>query len=483
MPESAIVQAVRAQAARVPDRVAVVAGETTLRYGGLERQASAAAAQIAQKARGDFVGLLLPNTLDVLPAWLGALWAGKTVALLPIIAPPPLLKLMAAEAKLDTVLTNAELAPRLTEIGLEPLLVNTTENAGRRDFPLLPRAHPAAVLLYTSGTTGRPKAVALSDANLLANIEGCIQGVGFGETDIILAVLPLFHAMGLTVTCVLPLSLGGKTVLLERFTPRGVLQAVGKHRITCMVGVPSMYRLMAKESSSVDVSSLRLCISGAERLAESIAGEFEARLGLRLYQGYGATEASPVVACNAPAAYRAGTVGRPLPNLKMTLRQHSEAMPPGQPGEVCVAGPNVMLGYHNHAVATAEKIVAGELRTGDLGVLDADGFLRIVGRADDLIKVAGEKIYPAEVERALEQIEGVEEAVVMGVADEKHGTVLRAFVQPSPGARLTEAGLRAACRDHLEAIKIPRSVTLVEQFPRTATGKADRRALAARPAS
>jgi len=244
-----------------------------------------------------------------------------------------------------------------------------------------------------------------------------------------------------------------------------------------------MYRLIAKESSSVNVSSLRLCISGAERLSETVAAEIEARLGLRLYQGYGATEASPVIACNAPAAYQAGSVGRPLPNLKLTLRQDNEPVPVGQPGEVCVAGPNVMLGYHNRPEATAEKLVAGELRTGDLGALDTDGFLRIVGRADDLIKVAGEKIYPAEVERAIEQIAGVEEAVAVGVADEKHGTVLRAFVQPKPGAELTEAGLRAACRDYLEAIKIPRSFTLVEQLPRNATGKADRRALASRPPS
>jgi len=483
MPESAIVAVVRGQVARVPARTAVVAGEETLRYDELERQASAAAAQIAEKAKGDFLGLLLPNTLDAIPAFLGGLWAGKTVAMLPTIAPPPLLKLMAAEAKLVTVLTNPALAPRLSEAGLEPLLVDLKAPADGSDFPLQPRPQPAAVLLYTSGTTGRPKAVALSDQNILANITGCIDGVGFGETDVILAVLPLFHAMGLTVTCVLPLSLGGKTVLLERFTPRGVLQAVGEHRITCMVGVPSMYRLIAKESSRAQVSSLRLCISGAERLADSVAEEFEARLGLRLYQGYGATEASPVVACNAPAAYRAGAVGRPLPNLTMTLRQNSEAVPMGQPGEICVAGPNVMLGYHNRPEATAEKIVAGELRTGDLGVLDTDGFLRIVGRADDLIKVAGEKIYPAEVERGIEQVAGVEEAVVVGVPDEKHGTVLRAFVQPKPGAELTEAGLRAACRDYLEAIKIPRSFTLVEQFPRTATGKADRRALASRPPS
>jgi long-chain acyl-CoA synthetase len=483
MSRSAIVETVRAQAAQHPQRAGVVSGETTLHYGELERRASVAARQIAEKTRGDFLGLLLPNTPDVVPALLGGLWAGKTVALLPTIAPAPLLKLMAGEAKLATVLTTAELAPRLTEVGLEPLLADLRGDAGPRDFPVQPRAQEAAVLLYTSGTTGRPKAVALSDENILANVDGCIRGVGFDDTDVMLAVLPLFHAFGLTVTCVLPLTLGGKTILLERFTPRGVLQAVEQHRVRCIVGVPSMYRLMAKESAGVDASSLRLCIAGAERLSDSVAREFRARIGVPIYQGYGATEASPVIACNAPGAHRAGTVGRPLPNLKLAVRQDGQEMAAGQTGEVCVAGPSVMLGYHNRPEATAENIVAGELRTGDLGALDADGFLSLVGRADDLIKVAGEKIYPAEVEHAIERIEGVEEAVVVGVPDEKHGTVLRAFVQPKPGAALTEAGLRAACREFLEAIKIPRTFTLIEQLPRTASGKADRRALAAQAPS
>jgi len=480
MPESAIVAAVRTQAAKVPERVAVASGEKAIGYAELERRAAAAASRVVEKSRGDIVGLLLPNTPDIVPTFLGGLWAGKTVALLPSIAPPQLLKLMAAEAGLATVLTNAELAPRLVEVGLAPLVVDAAEEAVAPGVPVLPRAQEAAVLLYTSGTTGRPKAVALSDQNILANIEGCCRGVGFSDSDVMLAVLPLFHAFGLTVTCLLPLTLGGKTVLLERFTPRGVLQAVEQHRVSCIVGVPSMYRLIAKETAAADASSLRFCIAGAERLSDSVANEFEARFELKICQGYGATEASPVIACNAPTAHRPGTVGRPLPNLRLTVRQDGQEQPLGQPGEVCVAGPSVMLGYYNRPEATAEKIVASELRTGDLGVLDSEGYLSVVGRADDLIKVAGEKIYPAEVERVLEQIEGVEEAVVVGVPDEKHGAVLRAFVQSKPGVGLTEAGLRAACRDRLEAIKIPRTFFFVEQLPRTTSGKTDRRALAAR---
>lgn len=479
MSESAIVAAVRAQAARTPERVAVVSGEQALTYAELELAAAAAAAHISAHSRGEVVGLLLPNTPEFLSAFLGALWAGKTVAVLPTIAPPPLVKLMAAEARLETVVTSAELASRLAEVNLSSLTIPATPAAGPTAIPLVSRAQEAAVLLYTSGTTGRPKAVALSDHNILSNAEGCREAADFGRDEVMLAILPLFHAFGLTVTCLLPLTLGACVVLLERFTPRGVLQAIEHHRATCVVAVPSQYRLILKELTPADTASLRLCIAGAERLPESVASDFQARFRLPVLQGYGATEAAPVIAMNSPRAYRAGTVGRPLPNLRVVLREDGREQPLGQPGEVTVAGPNVMLGYHNRPEATAEKLVGGELRTGDLGVFDPEGFLHLVGRADDLIKVAGEKIYPAEVERVLEQLAGIEEAVVVGVPDEKHGAVLRAYVQPKPGAALTEAGLRAACRDRLETIKIPRHFIVVEQLPRSPSGKADKRALAA----
>ncbi|MEE9236142.1 MAG: AMP-binding protein [Candidatus Acidoferrales bacterium] len=478
VPRSTIVAAVRAAAARVPERAAVVGSDQRLTYGELEGRSAAAAAHIAKHARGDIVGLLLPNTPAFIWALLGALGAGKTVAVLPAPAPPPLLKMMAAEARLETVLTSTELAPRLAETKVNALLIEHFPSATNREVALGNHA-PAAVLLYTSGTTGRPKAVALSDQNILSNADGCRQAAGFGAEEVMLALLPLFHAYGLTVTLLLPLTLGGTVVLQERFAPRTVLQAIERHRVTSLVAVPSQYRLLAKEPTQADTASLWLCIAGAERLSERVAHDFQARFDIPILQGYGATEAGPVISMNPPGANRPASVGRPLPNLRVTLREDGRELPAGQTGEIGVEGPNLMLGYHNQPQATAEKLVNGVLRTGDCGFLDADGYLHLAGRADDLIKVAGEKIYPAEVEHALEQIEGVEEAAVIGVPDEKHGSVLHAFVQPRPGAALTDVGLRAACREHLETIKIPRSFVLLEQLPRTAGGKLDKRALAA----
>ena len=481
MPESDIVAALRAAASRVPDRAALIGSSETLTYAELEGRAAAAAAYITDRACGDIVGLFLPNTPAFAWTLLGALWAGKTVAVLPTLAPPPLLNLMAAEAGLETVLTSSELLPRLAEAKATLLAVDELPSVAPRERPLASRPQAAAVLLYTSGTTGRPKAVALSDQNILSNAEGCRQAAGFGSDEVMLAILPLFHAYGLTVTLTLPLMLGGSVVLQERFVPRTVLQAIERHRVTSLVAVPSQYRLLAKEPAQADTASLWLCVAGAERLSEQVARDFEARFDLPLFQGYGATEAAPVISMNSPLWYRPGTVGRPLPNLRDRLQEDGRELPVGETGEIWVEGPNVMLGYHNRPEATAEKLVDATLRTGDRGFLDADSYLHLAGRADDLIKVAGEKIYPAEVEHALEQIDGVEEVAVVGVPDEKHGAVLRAFVQPRLGAALTEAGLRAACREHLEASKIPRSFVLVEQLPCTAGGKVYKRSLAAHP--
>lgn len=481
--ESAIVAAVRGAATRRTDHPALIAGEQTISYAELMRRSAGVAAHVARNAPGHVAGILLPTVPSFAWAFLGALWAGKTVAVLPTLAPAPLLQLMAAGAGLTTVLTSAELAPRVAEAHLTPVIVDQIPAASGAEPPLAPRALETAVLLYTSGTTGRPKAVALSDENLLANAEGCRIAQGFTSDDVMMAILPLFHAFGLTVNLVLPLSLGCSVILEERFAPRTVLQSIERHRATTLVAVPAQFRLLAKESARADYGSMRLSIAGAERLTEQVSRDFEHRFGKALLEGYGATEASPVVAINPPHANRAGTVGVPLPNVRLTVREESRPLAAGEPGEVCVEGPSVMLGYFNQPEATAQKIPGGVLRTGDRGWLDRDGYLHIAGRADEMFKVAGEKIYPAEIERAIEQVAGVEQAIVVGAHDAARGFVLHAFVEPRPGAPLTEAALRSATRERIEAGKLPRCFTVVEQLPRTPSGKVDKRALLSRVAT
>jgi long-chain acyl-CoA synthetase len=477
MKESAIVTQFLGAASRRAEYPALVFGGEAIGYGELERLAAGVATYLLRDPGREVVGLFLPVVPEFSWNFLGALWAGRTVAVLPTMAPAPLLRMMAAEAGLDRVLTNAELAPRVVEAGLLPEVVESCLPTGATAPPLAARALEEAVLLYTSVTTGRPKAVALSEENLLANIEGCRIAGDFTADDVMQAILPLFHAFGLTVTLLLPLSLGGTVVLEERFVPRTVLQDIEANRVTALIAVPSQYRLIAKETAPTDVSSLRLCIAGAERLSDQVTNDFEKRFKKILFQGYGATEASPVISFNGPGANRPGSVGKPLPNVRVTIREEGRELAKGEHGEVCAEGPSIMLGYFHQPEATSQKISGGMLHTGDRGWRDPDGYLHLAGRVDEMLKVAGEKIYPSEVERAMEQIEGVEQAVVMGMPDAARGVSLVAFVEPQPGSILTEASVRAGCRERLEAGKIPRSILVVEQMPRTATGKLDKRNL------
>ena len=472
---SAILSAVRAAASRCPEAPALVSPRESWDYGTLERRAAAISSQLTGIA-GDVIGVLHPNSPGFAAALLGALWSGKTAAVLPWVAPAPLLKLMAAEAGFRSVLAAEELAPRAAEAGLEPI-VATRGDAAAADPRMIPLALEAAVLLYTSGTTGRPKAVALSESNLLANAEGCRVAGEFTAEDVMLAILPLFHAFGLTVTLLLPLILGGKVILEDRFVPRTSLQSVATHRVTAMIGVPSQFRLLAKEPADADAASLRLCIAGAERLSDQIGQAFEQRFSRPLLQGYGATEASPVVSFNRPQSNRTGSVGLPLPNVHVSIREDMRPLARGEHGEVCVEGPSVMLGYFHQPEATAQKIPGGVLRTGDRGWLDSDGYLHLSGRADDMLKVAGEKVYPAEIEQILETLDGVEEAAVIGVNDPARGAALVAYLVAKPGTTLDSATVRAACRERLDAARVPRTITVVEQLPRGVSGKVDKKTL------
>jgi long-chain acyl-CoA synthetase len=477
---SQIVTEFRAAAAQFPDRTAIISGEQTLSYRELEQRAASAAVAIGEHVKGDVVAMLMPNSPAFATLFLGALWAGKSVAVLPTLAPPPLIKMMTATAGAETVIASEEFVPRLMEAQVPCWMWERKQDVDVQQVLLQPLKRDAAVLLYTSGTTGMPKTVMLSEKNILSNAEGCRLATGFNDRQTMLAILPMFHAYGLTVTMLLPLLTGATVVIPERFAPRQVLQLIEKHKISCLVAVPSQYRLLTMEQTSFDTNSLWLCIAGAERLPEHVAIDFENRFKKPIVQGYGATEIAPVVSLNMPETNRLGSVGRPLPNLKVTIRDEEDhVLGVREIGEVCVEGDSVMLGYHNDPTATARKIRNGVLHTGDKGYMEADGFLHLVGRADDLVKVSGEKVYPAEVESALETVAGVDEAAVIALPDEKHGARLLAFIQLQPGMTHNEASLRAACREFMEPFKVPRSFAIVEQLPRTLTGKTDKRTLAA----
>ncbi len=344
-----------------------------------------------------------------------------------------------------------------------------------------------AVLQATGGTTGIPKCAVLTHRNLVANamqVAAWYPVEPEGE-DRILCALPYFHSYGLTVAMDFALLRGATQVLLPRFDPGQVLRVIARKRPRLFPGAPVMYAALAEhpERAKFDLSSVEACISGAAPLPGEVQARFEAATGGRLVEGYGLTEASPVTHCNPVLGERrAGTVGLPFPSTEarvMELESRMREVPPGEVGELAVRGPQVMSGYWQQPEETAQVLREGWLFTGDLARQDADGYFSIVDRLKDLILVGGMNVYPREIEEVLLTHPAVAEAAVVGVPDARHGEVPRAYVALRPGAAATPEELLEFCRERLARFKVPRSLEIRDELPRTFVGKVLRRELAA----
>jgi long-chain acyl-CoA synthetase len=342
-----------------------------------------------------------------------------------------------------------------------------------------------ALLQYTGGTTGVSKGVMLTHANLRANVEQV--RAWFPDADpgreVMMAVLPFFHVYGLTVCLLLGMRIGAALVLLPRFDLDGVLSAVDKYRPTLFPGVPTMYVAInnAVEKGGHDLSSIKACMSGAAPLPLEVAERFERFSGGRLVEGYGLSESSPVAIANPIYGKRkAGTIGMPLPDTLARVSDPddpSRTMPVGEPGELALAGPQVMLGYWNRPDETAQVLRDGWLLTGDMAVMDEEGYFAIVDRKKDLIIAGGYNIYPREVEEVLYEHPKILEVCVAGVPDSFRGEVVKAFVVLRSGEQATADEIRDFAKARLAAYKVPRSVEFRDELPKTLIGKVLRRAL------
>jgi long-chain acyl-CoA synthetase len=340
-----------------------------------------------------------------------------------------------------------------------------------------------AVLMFTSGTAGSPKAAMLTHGNLLANLEQLQASQGRSQTaaDVVFGVLPLFHIFGLNVVLGMCLAVGSPLLLIERFDPVSALEAIERHRVTIVSGPPTMWAAWAA-LPGVDAKAfagVRLAASGAAKLPNEVAEIFHDRLGLVLAEGYGLTEASPVVTSAAGVETRRGSIGVPLPGVDVRLVDaDGEDVLLGDPGEIWVSGPNVFPGYWEDEEATRAVLTPdGWLRTGDIAVVDDDGFLYLVDRAKDLVIVSGFNVFPAEVEDALLEHPAVEAAAVVGVAHPHTGEAVKAYVVIAPGRAVEEDDLIAFCAERLARYKCPSKVMFVEELPQGLGGKILRRAL------
>ena len=351
----------------------------------------------------------------------------------------------------------------------------------------LPAVSPQdlAVLQYTGGTTGTPKGVELTHANLTANlrqVQRWFTTCRPGE-ERVLAVLPLFHVFAMTTAMNAPLSWGAEIVLLPRYEPAQLLAALRRRRPTLFPGVPTLFKaILDRGAQPADLASVRACISGGAPLPMEVKRAFERASGSVLVEGYGLTEASPVCFCNPVAGEnRAGTIGLPLPGIEAEIRALDDpgrALPLGERGELVLRGPNVMRGYWRRPAETqAVTTPDGWLRTGDVGVMDPEGYVTLVDRIKDLIITSGYNVYPRTVEEALYAHPDVAAATVLGMPDSYRGECVAAFVEPRPGAALTEPELRAFLHEKLSPIEMPRLIEIRAELPRTAVGKLSRKEL------
>jgi long-chain acyl-CoA synthetase len=362
------------------------------------------------------------------------------------------------------------------------LLRQRTESAPEADVD---PATDVAMLQYTGGTTGVPKGVMLSHANLVANVEQIRAWLPDADPghEIMMAVLPFFHAYGLTVGLLLGVRLRAALVILPRFELPQVMAAIDHYRPTLFPGVPTMYVAInrAVARGGHDLSSIKACISGAAPLPAEVAERFERFSGGRLVEGYGLSETSPVVTVNPIYGKRkAGTIGMPLPDTLARVADSedpSRTLPSGERGELAVRGPQVMLGYWNRPDESAEVLRDGWLLTGDIAVTDEEGYFTIVDRKKDLIISSGYNVYPREVEGVLYEHPKVQEVSVAGVPDPYRGEMVKAFVVLRKGEAASTEELREFAKSRLAAYKVPRAVEFRTELPKNMVGKVLRRAL------
>ena len=459
-----------------------------------QRAAARAARALARLGVGvgDRVVVLLPNCPEVMQAYGGILRLGAVIVPVVFLLSPDEVRHILEDSEARVVVTSPELVSKVEGWtgpvvlvgggpgGLDWETLLACEDA---DAPIVPRQpSDLAVILYTSGTTGRPKGVALSHDNLAANARAAASLYELDRTAFALAVLPLSHSYGLTVMNAGNI-LGTRAVLLRWFNPELVLETIERFRVQSMAGVPTMYvyLLHYPDAERFDTSSMRSWGSGAAPLPLEIVEPFEAKFGGRLMEGYGLTEASPVVSAHRLSGVRKlGSVGQPIPGVQVAiLDDEDRPVPTGELGEICVRGPNVMLGYYRLPEETARTLRNGWLHTGDVGRLDTDDFLYVVERKKDLIIRGGFNIYPREVEEILYAHPAVAEAAVIGMPDPVMGEEVLAFVVRKPGTEAEADAIIAFCQERLAKYKCPRRVRFVPSLPKTPVGKILRKALRA----
>jgi acyl-CoA synthetase (AMP-forming)/AMP-acid ligase II len=477
-------------------KTAIILPEQNIRvsYGALREnvQAMASALAAAGVTRTDRVGIALPNGLPTIVAFLAASIAGTAAPLNPAYKEDEF-RFYLEDTNARVLLLppgGAEEARRAAGGKVRVLTVDTDASGtvsiagvkGTGPAPQ-PAVHDIALILHTSGSTGRPKRVPLAHANLSISAQNVARSYALGPDDVSMCVMPLFHVHGLVASTLATLATGGTVVVPAKFSPLSFWRVAKEHGVTWYSAVPTLHQLLlaradAAAGKPAGAERLRFIRSCSASLAPQVMHDLEAAFGAPVLEAYGMTEAAHQMASNPlpPAARKPGSVGRGTDVEIGIMDAAGTHLPAGERGEVVIKGPNVIRGYENNPEANATSFVDGWFRTGDQGILDADGYLTLVGRIKELINRGGEKISPREIDEVLLAHPAVAEAVCFGVAHPTWGEEVAAAVVLREPA--TEADLLAFCRERLADYKRPKQIHITETIPRTATGKIQRRIVA-----
>ncbi len=479
-----LARAFAASVSKRPAKTALFWGDCEVTYTTLLEQCQTVARLLVNQygvKPGDRVGLWLKNRPEFVPAYFGVLFAGAVVVPINNFLKPDEVNYILADADAKLLISEEELgghfaalqtlAQRLVTLKVETMQMGQAQ-AGE-EIASARAETDLAVIIYTSGTTGRPKGAMLSHGNLLHNLESCRIVLETVDADRFAVLLPLFHSYMMTVGMLLPLLTGGSMVLIKSLHPQHhIIKEICERQATILPAIPQFYRALASLPAQIKLP-LRVAVSGAAPLPLQVLRDFEAKHGIPLIEGYGLSEASPVVSKNPlRGQHKPGSIGLPVAHVEMSIQDdQGNLLGPNQTGEVCVRGGNVMLGYWNQPEETARVMRGGWLLTGDIGHRDADGYYYITDRKKDMLLVNGINVYPREIEEIIYQFPGIKEAAVIGVPDARRGEHPVAFVALQEEAILDDKALLHFIRDRMADYKVPKRVIHVAALPRNATGK------------
>ena len=489
----------QASAADRPKHVAIRMDDRVLTYAQLDRAARGVATSLRARGiePGDKVALLVPNVPEFTIAYFGILYAGAAVVPINVLAAAPEVAYFLADSEAKLLIAHPLFAAAAKagsdEAGVP--LVLAGGGPGKHTIETMAEAAPiaaleatpadqTAVILYTSGTTGKPKGAELTHSNLFVNCAFVVPRLLPPQNPdeyVALATLPLFHSFGQTVIQNGTIASDGTFTLLPRFEPKKCYEILERDRVTILAGVPTMYfaLLHHEQERDYNLSSLAFCMTGGAPMPVEVMAAFEKRFSVTILEGFGLSETSPVASFTMlDRPRKAGSIGYPVWGVEMGIvDEHDKLLPDGERGEIVIRGHNVMKGYWKRPDANQETLRNGWFHSGDIGLRDTDGCYFIVDRKKDMILRGGFNVYPREVEEVLYAHPAVAEAAVIGVTHESHGEEVKAVVALKAGQKASEREIIDFCKERLAAYKYPRSVAFVEALPKGPTGKILKREL------